>query len=427
MARKASESESYRQYIIPYNFADESTMFGGMFRTRNFIEGAVLAAIFAGPVLMFPVGLTAKACLLIVFGMPPLVFGNIGLNNDALTTFFRYFLKYRKNKRKVYYNSRVKVHSAIDIEEGLRAELPRDKVLKMFDPIINKKSEKENEDECNEEFVFDDDIDNTVRKRKEKNKKEDYSSDIVYEGELIEDILEYTEDLDELEIEAYEDNDYEDIIWEDDNEGQGMENPDLDILNELSKISSNETEIAYLEDEVVIEDNAVQTTPEEFIEIVDSYEILEILEDVEKETAADDINKSNSVDFTTQEPNNEEHGGENELVEEEPIVSEEKPVENENKSQEQESAINIFDLAAKKAMRTTDPQEEIDSNEKSVQPQAEDPDPGIEVESEEDGAEEISEDTDEGDAEVNQEKKKRRRKRRRNKKASAEGGESIAE
>ena len=52
-------------YIIPPNFVDTGTFFGGMFRARNVIEAGILAAVIGLPVFLFlPLSLTARIIVL---------------------------------------------------------------------------------------------------------------------------------------------------------------------------------------------------------------------------------------------------------------------------------------------------------------------------------------------------------------------------
>ena len=48
-------------YIIPPNFIDTGTFFGGLFKARNVIEAGILASAIGLPVLLcLPLGLTAQ-------------------------------------------------------------------------------------------------------------------------------------------------------------------------------------------------------------------------------------------------------------------------------------------------------------------------------------------------------------------------------
>ena len=56
-----NSSEEQQVALIPRNFMERGTFMGGMFKIRNAIEGAVLAAGIGIPVVHLPLSLT---CLL---------------------------------------------------------------------------------------------------------------------------------------------------------------------------------------------------------------------------------------------------------------------------------------------------------------------------------------------------------------------------
>ena len=87
-------------YIIPPNFVDTGTFFGGMFRARNVIEAGILAAVTGLPVfLLLPFGLTARIIVLCLTTLPLVLFALIGISGESLSSFLVIFLKYLKNRR----------------------------------------------------------------------------------------------------------------------------------------------------------------------------------------------------------------------------------------------------------------------------------------------------------------------------------------
>ena len=87
-------------YIIPPNFVDTGTFFGGMFRARNVIEAGILAAVTGLPVfLLLPFGLTARIIVLCLTTLPLVLFALIGISGESLSSFLVIFLKYMKNRR----------------------------------------------------------------------------------------------------------------------------------------------------------------------------------------------------------------------------------------------------------------------------------------------------------------------------------------
>ena len=68
-------------YIIPPNFVDTGTFFGGMFKARNVIEAGILAAAVGIPVCAFlPLGLTAKIIVLCLTALPLALFALVGIS-----------------------------------------------------------------------------------------------------------------------------------------------------------------------------------------------------------------------------------------------------------------------------------------------------------------------------------------------------------
>ena len=89
-------------YIIPPNFVDTGTFFGGMFKARNVIEAGILSAAVGIPACVFlPLGLTAKIIVLCLTALPIALFALIGISGESLSSFLVIFLKYLKNRRVV--------------------------------------------------------------------------------------------------------------------------------------------------------------------------------------------------------------------------------------------------------------------------------------------------------------------------------------
>lgn len=89
-------------YIIPPNFVDTGTFFGGMFKARNVIEAGILGFVTGLPVLLFlPFGLTARIIILCLTALPLMLVALIGISGESLSAFLIIFLKYLKNRRVV--------------------------------------------------------------------------------------------------------------------------------------------------------------------------------------------------------------------------------------------------------------------------------------------------------------------------------------
>ena len=87
-------------YIIPPNFVDTGTFFGGMFKARNVIEAGILAATVGLPLFIFiPLGLTPRIIILCLTALPLMLVALIGISGESLSAFLIIFLKYLKNRR----------------------------------------------------------------------------------------------------------------------------------------------------------------------------------------------------------------------------------------------------------------------------------------------------------------------------------------
>ena len=62
--------EELDTYIIPPNFIESGTVFGGMFRLRNVIEAGALAVAIGVPVFYLHLSLTVKIIILCLTALP---------------------------------------------------------------------------------------------------------------------------------------------------------------------------------------------------------------------------------------------------------------------------------------------------------------------------------------------------------------------
>ena len=97
-----SNKNDHDIYIIPPNFIETGTFFGGMFRARNVIEAGILALAIGTPVfLSLPFGLTARIIALCLTALPVALVALIGISGESLSQFLITFLKYLRNRRVV--------------------------------------------------------------------------------------------------------------------------------------------------------------------------------------------------------------------------------------------------------------------------------------------------------------------------------------
>ena len=97
-----SNKNDHDIYIIPPNFIETGTFFGGMVRARNVIEAGILAFAIGTPVFLFlPFGLTARIIALCLTALPVALVALIGISGESLSQFLVTFLKYLRNRRVV--------------------------------------------------------------------------------------------------------------------------------------------------------------------------------------------------------------------------------------------------------------------------------------------------------------------------------------
>lgn len=142
--RKRRAEEGLNTYVIPENFVDTGRCFNGMFRTRNLIEGAVLAAPFAYVTTHLNLIMNQKIVLTVVVAGGILAFGIIGINGDSVVEFITHLFAYRKKKRVAKYNPRVKTEATPGYLTKEISELPRDKILRLIGEF-NKRGEETEE------------------------------------------------------------------------------------------------------------------------------------------------------------------------------------------------------------------------------------------------------------------------------------------
>lgn len=86
-------------YVIPPNFIETGTIFGGTIKLRNAIEALLIALIIGLPEFRLPVTLTTKIIIACLTLLPLSLFAIIGINGESLSSFTINFFIYLKNRR----------------------------------------------------------------------------------------------------------------------------------------------------------------------------------------------------------------------------------------------------------------------------------------------------------------------------------------
>ena len=95
----ADRHEIQNTYVIPPNFIETGTFFGGMFKLRNAIEAGILAFATGFPVINLGLPLTTRIIIICLTSLPLALFGIIGISGESLSSFIFIFFKYLKNRR----------------------------------------------------------------------------------------------------------------------------------------------------------------------------------------------------------------------------------------------------------------------------------------------------------------------------------------
>lgn len=88
-------------YVIPPNFIESGTLFGGMLKARNVIEAGILAFGVGVPVFSLSISLTARIIIICLTSLPLALLALIGISGESLSSFAMTFLKYLRNRRVV--------------------------------------------------------------------------------------------------------------------------------------------------------------------------------------------------------------------------------------------------------------------------------------------------------------------------------------
>lgn len=73
--------EEFEVYVIPPNFMEGGTLFGGLLKTRNTIEAVILGLAVGVPVLHLPFSLTVRVVILCLTVLPLVLLALIGVNS----------------------------------------------------------------------------------------------------------------------------------------------------------------------------------------------------------------------------------------------------------------------------------------------------------------------------------------------------------
>lgn len=94
-----NKNEELDTYIIPPNFIEGGTIFGGTFKVRNVVEAGMIVTLIGLPVLKMSLSLTIKVMILCFTALPLGILALIGVSGESLSSFIANYIRFVKNRR----------------------------------------------------------------------------------------------------------------------------------------------------------------------------------------------------------------------------------------------------------------------------------------------------------------------------------------
>ena len=138
----SKNSEHHDTYIIPPNFIEGSTLFGGMFKIRNVIEAGVLAAAVGVPVFYLDLSLTVRIIILCLTALPLALFALMGVAGEPLSSYIVAFFKWLKNRRVVGKTEPKEERMKPKPKKGKQPASENESMLSEIAGVIRKRSAK---------------------------------------------------------------------------------------------------------------------------------------------------------------------------------------------------------------------------------------------------------------------------------------------
>lgn len=138
----SKNSEHHDTYIIPPNFIEGSTLFGGMLKIRNVIEAGVLAAAVGVPVFSLDLSLTVRIIILCLTALPLALFALMGVSGEPLSSYVIAFFKWLKNRRVVGKTEPKEVRKKPKPKKGKQPAPENESMLSEIAGVIRKRSAK---------------------------------------------------------------------------------------------------------------------------------------------------------------------------------------------------------------------------------------------------------------------------------------------
>ncbi len=95
----STQNDKGDYYIIPPNFIDTGTLFGGSVKSRNAIEAIIITFISAFPLFKLPFSLTTKIIIACLTILPLFLLAMIGIGGESLSSFLCNFFVFLNHRR----------------------------------------------------------------------------------------------------------------------------------------------------------------------------------------------------------------------------------------------------------------------------------------------------------------------------------------
>ncbi|MFP5528210.1 hypothetical protein ACLGL1_07030 [Peptococcus simiae] len=131
------QDEQPNVYNIPENFIDESRIIKGLFKTRNFIEGALMALFVALFAWFIPIeNINIRLFAIVALCMPFFLIGYHGFNGDPFSVAVSNAYSWLQNRGVMLYNSRTQALAKAPLDAMMESEVLQDKLVDAWDTAI---------------------------------------------------------------------------------------------------------------------------------------------------------------------------------------------------------------------------------------------------------------------------------------------------
>ncbi len=147
-------------YYIPENFIEGGKIFGGILKTRNFVEAVILSLIIGIPLWIIPYSsFVVKLTVIISVIVPIFLIAVAGINGGSLLEFLKQYHIWKNTKRIIIYNNKAHPRALRPADIVLAQELPKDKIVDVFDNWKENRKNKNSQISFveGEDFIFLDD------------------------------------------------------------------------------------------------------------------------------------------------------------------------------------------------------------------------------------------------------------------------------